>query len=62
VKEESLKVVAFVEAAAEMIARVTVPYLDRSREQMSAKLLYVPKLSEVPVLCEMPMVIEFYSR
>jgi len=62
VKEESLKVVAFVEAAAEMVARVTVPYLDRSREQMSAKLLYVPKLSEVPVLCEMPMVIEFYSR
>jgi ribosomal protein S4 len=62
VKEESLKVVAFVEAAAEMIARVTVPYLDRSRELMSAKLLYVPKLSEVPVPCEMPMVIKFYSR
>ena len=62
VKEESLKLVAFVEAAAEMVARVTVPYLDRSREQMSAKLLYVPRLSEVPVLCEMPMVIEFYSR
>ena len=28
VKEESLKLVAFVEAAAEMVARVTVPYLD----------------------------------
>jgi small subunit ribosomal protein S4 len=62
VKEKSLKLSAFIEAAAEMVARVTVPYLERSREQMSAKLVYVPKLSEVPVLCEMSMVIEFYSR
>jgi small subunit ribosomal protein S4 len=62
VKEESIRVTPFVEAVAEMVARVTVPYLERSREQMSAKLLHVPKLSEVPLLCEMPMVIEFYSR
>ncbi len=62
VKEESRKLVPFVETAAEMVARVTVPYIERSREQMSAKLVYVPKLSEVPVLCEMSMVIEFYSR
>ena len=62
VKEESAKLAPFVEAAADMVARAAVPYLERSREQMSAKLLYVPKLSEVPLLCEMPMVIEFYSR
>ncbi len=62
VKEESQKLPPFVEVAAEMVARVTVPYLERSREQMSAKLLYVPTLSEIPLLCEMPMVIEFYSR
>ncbi|MGA2402309.1 MAG: 30S ribosomal protein S4 [Syntrophobacteraceae bacterium] len=62
VKEESRKLVPFVEAAAEMVARPTVPYLERSREQMSVKLLYAPRLSEVPLLCEMPMVIEFYSR
>ncbi len=62
VKEESRRLVPFVEAAAEMVARVTVPYLDRSREEMSAKLLYVPKLEEVPLLCEMSLVIEFYSR
>ena len=62
VKEESRNLVPFVEAAAEMIARVTVPYLDRSREQMSARLLHVPSLSEVPLLCEISMVIEFYSR
>ena len=62
VKEESRRLVPFVEAAAEMVARVTVPYLERSREEMSAKLLYVPKVAEVPLLCEMSMVIEFYSR
>lgn len=62
VKEESRKLFPFEEAAAEMVARVTVPYLERSREQMSARLLYVPTLAEVPLLCEMSMVIEFYSR
>lgn len=62
VKEESRKLVPFEEAAEEMVARAAVPYLERSREQMSAKLQYVPKLSEVPLLCEMSMVIEFYSR
>jgi small subunit ribosomal protein S4 len=62
VKEESRKLAPFAEAAAEMIARPVVPYLERSRENMSTKLLHVPGLSETPVLCEMPMVIEFYSR
>jgi len=62
VKEESQKLTPFVESAAEMIARVTVPYLERSKEEMSAKLLYAPKLSEVPLVCEIPLVIEFYSR
>ncbi len=62
VREKSRQMTPFVDAAAEMVARPTVPYLERSREEMSATLLYLPKLSEVPVLCEMPMVIEFYSR
>jgi len=62
VKEDSRQLAPFVEAVAEMVARVRVRYLERSGEQMSAKLLYVPKLSEVPLLCEMSMVIEFYSR
>ncbi|MDR3556430.1 MAG: 30S ribosomal protein S4 [Syntrophobacteraceae bacterium] len=62
VSEESRKLIPFQEAAAEMVARSTVPYLERSREQMSAKLLHVPNLAEVPLLCEMSMVIEFYSR
>jgi ribosomal protein S4 len=62
VKESSRRKPPFSEAAEEMVARVTVPYLERSREEMSAKLLYLPKASEVPILCEMPLVIEFYSR
>ncbi|MGC9964545.1 MAG: 30S ribosomal protein S4 [Syntrophobacteraceae bacterium] len=62
VKDASRKLAPFTEAAAEMVARVMVPYLEVSREHMTATLLHVPKLSEVPVLCEMPMVIEFYSR
>ncbi len=62
VKEKSRKTQPFIDAAEEMVARPTVPYLERSREEMTAKLLYVPTLSEVPILCEMPMVIEYYSR
>jgi small subunit ribosomal protein S4 len=62
VKEESTGLVPFAEAAAEMIARVTVPYLERSKDQMSARLLYIPGLPEVPLLCDMAMVIEYYSR
>ena len=62
VEENSRKLFPFEEAAAEMGARVTVPYLERSKETMSAKLLHVPTLAEVPLLCEMSMVIEYYSR
>jgi small subunit ribosomal protein S4 len=62
VKDVSRKLAPFEEAAVEMVARVMVPYLEVSREQMTARLLHVPMLPEVPVLCEMPMVIEFYSR
>lgn len=62
VKESSRTLLPFVEAAEEMVARPTVPYLERSKKEMSAKLLYLPKGEEVPVICEMPLVIEYYSR
>jgi small subunit ribosomal protein S4 len=62
VKERSRKLQPFVEAAEEMVARPTVLYLERSREEMSARLLYFPKAEEVPVICEIPLVIEYYSR
>jgi len=62
VKERSRKLQPLVEAAEEMVARPTVSYLERSREQMSARLLYLPKAEEVPIICEIPLVIEYYSR
>ncbi len=62
VREPSRKLAPFEEAATEMVARLKLPYLEVSKEQMSARPLHIPKLSEVPVRCEMPMVIEFYSR
>lgn len=62
VKEESRKLAPFIEAAADRVARIAVSCRERSREQMSAKLVFFPRLSEVPLLCEMSMVIEFYSR
>jgi len=62
VKEASRKLQPFVEAAEEMPAKPTVAYLERSKEEMSAKLLYFPKAEEVPVICEIPLVIEYYSR
>jgi small subunit ribosomal protein S4 len=62
VTDAGRKLVPFTEAAAEMVARLRVAYLEVSREQMTARLLHLPMLTEVPVLCEMPMVIEFYSR
>lgn len=62
VREASRKLVPFRETALEMVAVVGVGYLEVSRENMSARLLHAPELSEVPVRCEMPMVIEYYSR
>jgi small subunit ribosomal protein S4 len=62
VKEASRRMQPFVEAAEEMVARPTLPYLERSKETMSARLVYLPKAEEVPVICEIPLVIEYYSR
>ncbi|MGC8492457.1 MAG: 30S ribosomal protein S4 [Syntrophobacteraceae bacterium] len=62
VKEQSRKLALFQDIAVEMVARTAPPYLERSRETMSARLAYIPPLAEVPLLCEMSMVIEFYSR
>jgi small subunit ribosomal protein S4 len=37
-------------------------YIERSREQMSARLARLPKRKEVPVSCDLPLVIEYYKR
>ena len=62
VRESSRKLVPFVEAAEEMVARPNVSYLERSKDEMTARLLYLPQSPEVPVVCELPLVIEFYSK
>jgi small subunit ribosomal protein S4 len=62
VKEASRRMQPFVEAAEEMVARPALPYLERSKETMSARIVYLPKAEEVPVICEIPLVIEYYSR
>jgi|FaiFalFF_MnMetaG_3_1042247.scaffolds.fasta_scaffold00189_11 small subunit ribosomal protein S4 len=38
------------------------PYLEVSKADFSARLLYIPPREEIPVICEVPMVVEFYSR
>lgn len=38
------------------------PYIEQSRADFSAKLVYVPHVEEVPVQVEIPLVVEFYSR
>lgn len=60
VREKSRKIPAFNEAMEAIIA--PPPYLERSKEDMSIKLLYLPKREEVPVTCEVSLVIEYYSR
>jgi small subunit ribosomal protein S4 len=37
-------------------------YIEVSKVDFSAKLLYVPAVSEIPVQCETSLVVEFYSR
>lgn len=38
------------------------PYIEVSKADFTARLLYLPPREEVPVICEVPMVVEFYSR
>ncbi len=38
------------------------PYVEVSKADFSARLLYIPPREEIPVICEVPMVVEFYSR
>ena len=59
VKEKSHKLECFQDAV-----RSSNPpaYLELSKADFSAKLLYVPSKEEVMVQCEVPLVIEYYSR
>jgi small subunit ribosomal protein S4 len=61
VKPASRDLPCFVEAREEMVAAPPA-YLERDREAMSARLLYLPKRQEVPVSAEMILVFEHYSK
>lgn len=37
-------------------------YIEVSKVEFSAKLLYVPNVAEIPVQCETSLVVEYYSR
>ncbi len=47
----------------ESVRAVNAPaYLEVSKADFTAKLLYVPPKEEVPVIVEIPLVVEYYSR
>lgn len=37
-------------------------YLEVSKADMSARLLYLPTIEEIPIICDLPLVVEYYSR
>lgn len=59
IKENSRKLDCFQEAIRNAGAP---PYLELSKADFSAKLLYIPHKEEVPIQCEVSLVVEYYSR
>ena len=59
IKEKSRKLECFQEAIRNAGAP---PFIELSKADFSAKLLYLPPREEIPVICEIPLVVEFYSR
>ncbi|MCS7176704.1 MAG: 30S ribosomal protein S4 [Candidatus Kapabacteria bacterium] len=60
IREKSRRIPDIQEAV--RLAPQAPPYLEVSKADFSARLLYVPPREEIPVICEVPMVVEFYSR
>ncbi|MEN3026949.1 MAG: 30S ribosomal protein S4 [Chlorobiota bacterium] len=60
IREKSRRIPDIQEAVRQ--AAQAPPYLEVSKADFSARLLYVPPREEIPVICEVPMVVEFYSR
>ncbi len=60
VREKSRKIEGFTYALDTMPA--PPEYLERSPEDMSIRLINLPKRDEIPIECEVSLVIEFYSR
>ncbi len=59
VKPESRRMTAFAEA---LEGAHPPPYLQLSRDDMSVRLVYLPRRDEIPVLGELRLVLEYYSR
>lgn len=59
IQEKSRKMDAFQEAMRNAGAPA---YIELSKADFSAKLLYVPPREEIGIICEIPLVVEFYSR
>lgn len=59
IKEKSRKMDAFQEAMRNAGAPA---FIELSKADFSAKLLYVPPREEITAICEIPLVVEFYSR
>jgi small subunit ribosomal protein S4 len=59
VRERSRKLACFREALSQTVAPV---YLEVSKDELSARLLSVPRREEIPVECDIGQVVEFYSR
>jgi len=59
IKEKSRKLDCFQESIRNAGAP---PFIELSKADFSAKLLYLPPREEIPVICEIPLVVEFYSR
>ena len=61
VQPESQKIESFKAAREEMVVPPPA-YLNRSNEEMTVELAYLPKREEIPVSCAIQLVIEYYSR
>ncbi len=59
VKEKSRKIECFQDA---IRSAGSPPYIELSKVEFSAKLLYLPPREEIPAICEVPLVVEYYSR
>ncbi len=60
VREKSKKISCFTEAIES--ADTSPSYIDVSPNDMSIKLIELPKREEIPIICEIPLVVEYYSR
>lgn len=59
IKEKSQKIEAIQNSVRDS---GSAPYLETSKADFSAKLIYEPPVEEIPINCEIPLVVEYYSR